>query len=68
MSRLFHFLQDSILAVHHKSQRSPLTTTPAAASGCISSGSLGYLAVLTASSFFQNLTNVSTYAVQANIS
>jgi hypothetical protein len=59
MSCLSHFLQDSILAVHRKSQRSPHTTTPAAASGCISSRSLGFLAVLTASSFFQNPTNVS---------
>jgi hypothetical protein len=59
MSCLSHFLQDSILAVHHKSQCSPHTTTPAAASSYVSSRSLGYLAVFTASSFFQNLTNVS---------
>jgi hypothetical protein len=59
MSCLSHFLQDSILAVHHESQRSPHTTTPAATSGCISSGSLGCLAVLTASSFYPNITNVS---------
>jgi hypothetical protein len=52
MSCLSHFLQDSILAVHHESQCSPHTVTPVAASGCASGRSLGYLAVLTASSFF----------------
>jgi hypothetical protein len=59
MSHLSHFLTDSILAVHHASQRSPNTVAPTAAQVCASGESLGYLYALCSSSFFCNLENIS---------
>jgi hypothetical protein len=59
MSRLSHFLTNSILAIHHASQHSPNTVTPAAARVCASSKSSGYLYALCSSPFFHSLKNIS---------
>jgi hypothetical protein len=59
MSRLSDFLNDSILTVHHASQRGPTTVSPAAAPGRATQNSSGYFAALSSSSFFRNLENIS---------
>ena len=59
MSRLSSFLSDSILAVHHDSQQSPHTVTPAAARVHAFGASLGYFAALNSSPFFRTLENIS---------
>ena len=59
MSRLSDFLSDSILAVHHASQRSPTLVTPAAAHVSACGGFLGYFSALGSSSFFRTLENIS---------
>ena len=59
MSRLSSFLSDSILAVHHASQQSPHTVTPAAARVHACGTSSGYFAALNSSSFFRTLENIS---------
>ncbi len=59
MSHLFHFLTDSILAIHHASQHSPNTVAPTAAWVCASGESSGYLYALCYSSFFRSLENIS---------
>jgi hypothetical protein len=59
MSHLSDFLSDSILAVHHASQRSPTFITPAAARVSACGGSSGYLSALGSSSFFRTLENIS---------
>jgi hypothetical protein len=58
MSRLSDFLNDSILAIHHASQRTPTTVTPAAASVQAVGGSLDYFTALSSSSIFRNLENI----------
>jgi hypothetical protein len=59
MSRLSTFLNDSILEVHHASQRSPYMVSPAAERVCASGGSSGYFSALLSSSFFCSLENIS---------
>jgi hypothetical protein len=59
MSGLSDFLSDSILAVHHASERSPTTVTPAAARLSACGGFLGYFSALGSSSFFRTLENIS---------
>jgi hypothetical protein len=59
MSRLSDFLNDSILAIHHASQRTPTTVTPAAAPVQAVGGSSGYFTALSSSSIFRNLENIS---------
>jgi hypothetical protein len=52
MSCLSEFLNESILAIHHASQRSSNMVAPAAAQVCTSGNSSGYLSALLSSSFF----------------
>ena len=59
MSRLSDFLNDSILAIHHASQRTPTTVTPAAAPVQAVGGSLDYFTALSSSSIFRNLESIS---------
>ena len=59
MSRLSDFVRDSILVIHHASQRGPATITPAAALGRTVGDSSGYFSALSSSSFFRNLENIS---------
>jgi hypothetical protein len=57
MSRLSDFLNDSILAIHHDSQRTPTTVTPAAAPVQAVGGSSDYFMALSSSLIFCNLDN-----------
>ena len=59
MSRLSDFLNDSILVVHHASQRAPTSVTPAAAPSRTVGTSSGYFTALSSSSLFRNLENIS---------
>ncbi len=59
MSRLSTFLNDSILEIHHASQRSPKTVCPVAMQVCASGGSSGYFSALLSSSFFRTPKNIS---------
>ena len=59
MSHLSDFLNDLILAIHHASQRTPTTVTPAAAPVQAVGGSSGYFTALSSSSIFCNLKNIS---------
>jgi hypothetical protein len=59
MSRLSDFLNDSILAIHHASQRTPTTVTPVAAPVQAIGGSSGYFTALSSSSIFRNLEDIS---------
>jgi hypothetical protein len=59
MTRLSDFLNNSILAIHHASQRSLNMVTPAATWVHASGESLGYLYTLCSSSFFRSLENIS---------
>jgi hypothetical protein len=52
MSCLSDFLSDSILAIHHATQRSPNMISPAASCGCTSGGLSGYFIAPSSSSFF----------------
>jgi hypothetical protein len=59
VSNLSDFLSDSILAVHHTSQRPPNLVTPAAAQVSACGGLLSYFSALDSSSFFRTLENIS---------
>ena len=59
MSRLFDFLQDSLLAVHHARQLLPTSIVPAAARVALSAGISSFFTALASSSFCRNLTTIS---------
>jgi hypothetical protein len=59
MSRLSDFLNDSILAIHHASQRTPTTVTPATAPVQAVGSSLDYFTALSSSLIFRTLGNIS---------
>ncbi len=61
MSRLSDFLNDSILAIHHASQSTPTTVTPAPAAAPVQAvgGSSDYFTALSSSSIFRNLESIS---------
>ncbi len=59
MSRLSDFLSGSVMTIHHARQQSPTSGVPATAWVSLSSGDSPYLRVLTSSSFFWTVSNIS---------
>jgi hypothetical protein len=59
MSRLSAFLNNSILAIHHASQCTPHTLSPAAARVCAAGSLLRYFSAFLSFSFFRSLENIS---------
>ncbi len=69
MSCLSDFLCNSIIAIHHTTQHSPNTISPAVDRGCTSGVSSGYFTALSSLSFFCILTYIyPTCAVRDDIS